>query len=81
MRSVDNVITDMRVRFPGYQFEIETSGHMSFMTVRSSPGHFMTVELDIDYGQDSIVACVMNNFKFGNSNMALVLDTMFAVFG
>lgn len=81
LRNLDNVVYDMRNIYPNFEFDYETTGNLTLVTVKRSPGRFMTVEFDIDYNQNSIVACVMNNFHFGNVSMTSVMNTMLSMFG
>ena len=77
MHNIFNVISDMEVRFPSHTFSVAESHNTGFWVAIITRGNRnMTIELDIDYHQESVMVAVLHNQGFMRSEFTRILDSL-----
>jgi hypothetical protein len=80
MLSLNQVIMDMRIRFPLLDFYL-TSSHNGptfwWVNIRVIGRNdiYMMVEVDINYDEESVIACVIDNRGFKRKDFTLIMDS------
>ena len=70
-------MSDMEVRFPNHTFSVsesQTSGFWIAIITRGNRN--MTIELDIDYQQESVMVAVLHNQGFMRCEFSRILDSL-----
>jgi hypothetical protein len=82
IKNLHNVIADMRVRWPNHSWANPYSvNNDNFWIVRIERGNrTMTVELDIDYNAESVIACVLDNHGFERREFTPLLNAFMNAF-
>lgn len=82
IKNLHNVIADMRLRWPNHTWANPYSeNNDNFWMVKIERGNRrMTVELDIDYNAESVIACVLHNHGFERREFTPLLDAFMSAF-
>jgi hypothetical protein len=82
IKNLHNVIADMRIRWPNHTWTNPYSANdNNFWIVRIERGNrTMTVELDIDYNAESVIACVLDNHGFERREFTPILNAFMSAF-
>lgn len=78
MKHLTQVLPEMRIRFPNLHFQMFPSDSgPSFWWIRvyKNMNYFMDVEVDINYHQESVIACLIENRGFQRKEFSLILDS------
>ena len=79
MLALNQVIHDMRLRFPLLDFQVTSSNTgPSFWWVHvRDPNNvkFMRIEVDVDYEQESVIASLIENNGFLRKEFTLIMDS------
>jgi len=79
MLSLNQVIYDMRIRFPLLQFQITLSDNgpkFYWVYIRSSNQVYMKVELNINEDEESVIACIIENHGFMRKDFTIIMDSL-----
>jgi hypothetical protein len=82
IKNLFNVIADMRLRWPNHTWNNPYSpNNNNFWIVRIERGNrTMTVELDIDYDAESVVASLLDNNGFERREFTPLLNAFMGAF-
>jgi hypothetical protein len=70
-------MSDMEVRFPSHIFTIDEGNAIGFWVATIRRGNRqMTVEMEIDYNQESVMVAVLHNQGFMRSEFTRLLDSL-----
>jgi hypothetical protein len=81
MHNVYNVISDMEVRFPNHLFSVDEGNAIGFWVATISRGtRQMTIEMEIDHIQESVMVAVLHNQGFMRTEFTRLLDSLLNAF-
>lgn len=80
MLGLNQVIHDMRIRFPLLDFQLTPSNNgPSFWWIHIRRGNsnveYMRIEVDINYEQESVIASIIENHGFRRKEFTLIMDS------
>ena len=80
MLGLNQVLHDMRIRFPLLSFQLQPSNNgPTFWWVLIRPygvqDIYMWVEIDINYATESVIACIIENHGFRRKDFTLIMDS------
>ena len=82
IKNIYNVVADMRIRWPNHSWaEPQSPNNNGFYIVRIERGNReMTIELEIDYDGESVIACVLENRGFERREFTPLMNAFMNAF-